>query len=209
MKKIAIWVTVILLLLITTVVGKEIVNEDKLKEDYYELIIATSELFKDHTQEQGHYYNRSYSNEEQIEELLEGKVTETGYRLVIESVFEQKDDLYVYKEQYQDYISDTRDFSLKHKDTNYYKTVRDTILNPALKLIPFEKLVVVKENNLITIEGRDVKVRFYEDGDRTEEHHQYARFGFPPKDHISFTLTFVYEQGKYLLEDFDIVTKEL
>ncbi|RXJ01849.1 hypothetical protein DS745_10265 [Anaerobacillus alkaliphilus] len=204
MKKIVVWIVVILLLCITTVLGKEIVYEDELKENYYELIVLVGELFKDHAQEDDYYYNRSYSKQEDMAELLGENVTDAGFSLLVDALFDELDELYVYKSRYQDYISDTRDFSKNQKATNYYDTVRNTILNPALGLIPFDNLEITREKNRVKVEGQEIKVEFYDARDYLVEHHQYARFGYPPNDEISFSLIFIYNDGKYLLDHFDI-----
>ncbi|MCT8140456.1 hypothetical protein H1D32_23830 [Anaerobacillus sp. CMMVII] len=195
MKKMGAWIVVIMFLFLITVVGKDIFNEEKLKADYYELIVAVSELFKDHAQEEEYFYNRSYSNQEAIAKLLNGKVTENGFFLVVETLFEEYDDLFVYKPKYQDYISDTRDFRYPQRETSFYETVRNTLLNPAIGLIPFNELDIEREKNRITIAAQEIKVRFYGDEERLAEYHQYARFGFPPKDYISFTLSFILKMG--------------
>lgn len=208
MRKLGIWIAVILVLLLIGVAGNNIVYKDELKGDYYGFIVTISELFKNHAQEEEYFYNRSYSKEEEIAALLDGKVTEAGFNLVVHSLFDELNDLYVYKPHYQEYISDTRDFSYKQKDTNFYGTVRNTILNPALGLIPFEDLKITKEKNRVTIKGQEIRVKFYEDNDSLLEH-RYSRFGFPPEDQISFSLVFVYESGKYLLDDFLINPQEM
>lgn len=206
MKKIAVWVLVIMFLFSFTVFSDHFVNKELLKEDYYELIVTVSHLFDDHTYGENYFYNRSFSREAEIAELLNNKVTPSGFELVVDTLFEEYEDHYVYKPRYQEYISDTRNFTHKEKEISYYDIVRNTILNPALRLISFEELEVAKEKNRITLEGHDIKVNFYEEEAYMQEHHQYARFGFPPKDHISFAITFVYDNGKYLLDDFVIRT---
>jgi hypothetical protein len=204
LKKILIWAAVITVFFITTFIGTGIVNEDKLKSDYYVLIADIGELFKDHAQKEDYFYNRSYSRAEEIAQLLEGRVTDKGFHLVVQSIFDEYNEFYVYKPHYQEYISDTRNFSQKQKETNYYDTVRDTILNPALGLIPFEALKIKKDKNRVVITGQDVLVVFYDNREKFVEYHRYARFGFPPSDYISFSLAFIYENGKYLLDDFII-----
>ncbi|MFN7253354.1 MAG: hypothetical protein ACK4M9_21655 [Anaerobacillus sp.] len=204
MKKILIWAAVITLFFITTFIGTGIVNEEKLKSDYYVLIADIGELFKDHAQKEDYFYNRSYSRSEEIAQLLEGRVTDKGFHLIVQSIFDEFNELYVYKPQYQEYISDTRNFSQKQKETNYYDTVRDTILNPALGLIPFEALKITKDKNRVVITGQDVLVVFYDNREKFVEYHRYARFGFPPSDYISFSLAFIYDNGIYLLDDFII-----
>ncbi len=204
LKKVVVWFVVILLLCVSTVLGKEIVYEDELKENYYEFIVLVGELFKDHAQEEEYYYNRTYSNYEDLERLFGNKVTEKGFSLVIDALFDELNERYIYKPHYQDYISDTRDFSSSQKDTTYYDTVRNTILNPALRLIPFDNLEITREKNRVKVGGQEIKVQFYDARDYLVEHHQYARFGYPPIDEISFSLTFVLDDGKYLLDHFDI-----
>jgi hypothetical protein len=196
------WAAVITGLFSLAFLSQEMVDENKLKEDYYEVIVVVSDLFKDHTQVGEQYYNRSYHSEEEIGKLLEGRVTENGFHLVVDSFFDEYDDLFVYRQQYQEYLSDTLDFTLRSKRNNYYETVKDSILNPALRLIPFEQLEINQQENKIIVKGDNIRVKFYEERDQQSHHHQLARYGYPSSDRISLTLTFINDNGIYLLDDF-------
>lgn len=182
------------------------VDETKLKKDYYELIVTVSELFKDHSQAGEQYYNRSFQTESEIADLLDGKVTEKGLHLIVDTLFEEYDDLIVYKQPFQEYLNDTLDFTLTPTRDKYYSTVRDSILNPALKLIPFDVFEIEQQENKIVVEAEKIEVTFYEEGERQFQHHQYARYGYPPSDYISIYLTFVQNNGEYLLEEFNVTS---
>lgn len=205
-----IWASVVTVFLALALWDYNIFNKDKLKEDYYEILVTVSDLFKDHTQfEENQFYNPSYPSKEEVKDLLGDKVTDNGLELVIEGLFVEYDNLFVYKQQYQEYLSDTRDFSLKERDNKYYKTVQNTILNPALRLIPFNELEVFSEKNIVNVKGEGIEVQFYDDREKLTEYHQYARYGYPPKDYFNISLTFVAEDGKYLLDDFQLTSIEM
>lgn len=188
------------------VLSNEMVNENKLKEDYYDLIVTVSELFKDHAQTGERFYNRSYQSEREVAELLDGKVTEKGFRAIVDTLFEEYDDLFVYRQPYQEYLNDALDFTLSSKRNNYYTTVRNSLLNPALKLVGFDQFEIYHEENKIFVEADKIEVNYYEQGEREAQHHQYARYGFPPSDYISVNLTFVHQDGKYLLDQFNVIS---
>lgn len=204
MKKHTLWLTIVALFLIALTSNHVFINKDKLKGNYYELIVAISDLFKDHTQASGRYYNQSYPSKEKVDEFLNEKVTENGFALVIDTLFDEYDDLYVYKQEYQDYLSDSFNFRDETSNNNYYNTVKDSILNPALRLINFEQLNIEKEKDKIILKGDDIKIRFYDEEERQRRYHQYARLGYPPQDSISLSLTFLYSNGNYLLDDFQV-----
>lgn len=209
LKKIIIWVVVVVFFIAVAISSSETIYDDKVREDYYELLIVISELFKDHTQAEEQYYNHSYSNEEEIANLLNDKVTDRGFRQLVESLFEEHNELFVYKQEFQKYLKETLDFSIKQKEVNYYDTVSNTILNPALRLINFDQLRIEQSDNRITIIGEDIEVKFYDDSDERKKYHQYARFGFPSKAYISLTLTFIYEDNNNRLDEFEVRSYEM
>lgn len=204
LKRLIVWAAVVVFFITIAIVSSGTVYEDKVKEDYYELLVVISDLFKDHAQAEEEYYNQSYPTEKEIAKLLKGKVTDRGFQQVVETFFEERNDLFVYNQTYQEYLNDTLDFSNKQKEANYYRTVRNTILNPALRLITFDQLIIEQNDNKITVVAEEVEVKFYNDSDENNNHHQYARFGFPPKDIISFSLTFIYEDEINRLDEFKV-----
>lgn len=206
MQKLFIWFAVVTILFAIAFFSEGKVNKNELKVEYYELISTVAELFNDHSRSEGQYYNRSYRTNDEVAQLLDGRVTENGLQQIVYSLFDEYDNLFVYKKAYQEYLSDTLDFSFSENQVSYYSTVNNTILNPALTLVPFTKFEIVEQGNTVQIKANNVKVDFYERGERQSEHHQYARYGFPPSDYISATLTFIVKDGNYLLNDFKIVS---
>lgn len=49
-----------------------------------------------------------------------------------------------------------------------------------------------------------MEIKFYDDSDEESKHYQYARYGFPPIDIISLSLTLIYEDDKNRLDEFEV-----
>lgn len=211
MEKKVVLASVIIFFLMLAITSNKllIINEDKLKSDYYELVVAISELFKDHKLKGEQYYNRSFQSKEEIADLLNDKVTDAGFNLVIDTLFEENENMYVYRQGYQEYLSDTYNFSSKSTNRSYYNTVKDSFLNPALRLINFDELDVQRFDDKIVLQGDAILVNFYNEEEREIKYHQYARYGYPPQDYISLALTFVYENGNYLMDHFSVKSIEM
>lgn len=207
MQKKIVWFSVIAIIIIIGMRNPDYLNEEQLSKDYYDFIDVVSDLFKNHTQTEEKYFNQSISSKDEITKLLDGKVTEDGYKEVVYGLFEKHNDLYVYKEEYQDYLRGSNRFFGSEDENTYYNTVKNSIINPALRLINFDQLNVRLEDNRVIVEGEGVPVRFYDD--EQSEYYPYARYGYPPKDYINVSLTFIYQDGKYLLDDYRVSSIEL
>lgn len=211
MKRLSILFFTVAFLTLLALKPPTVIHEQQLRTDYYEIISNVQQLFREHSMnEEGKYYNRNFQTREEVAVLLEGQVTEKGIDLIIDEVFTEVDSLLYYKENFQEYLHESRDYYLHSSsmEVTYYSTVKNTILNPALRMISFDYINKVKDNDRVVLEADSIEVRFYDEneGYLETDFHQYARYGYPAKEQISLMFSFLSKDGSYLLDSFQIET---
>ncbi|MGO4888976.1 hypothetical protein ACJ2A9_14570 [Anaerobacillus sp. MEB173] len=182
----------------------KLVGEEDVLVSYYELVDMCNELFRYHAPMDEHYINEAYQHVADVQNLLEGKVTEHGLEQIIESIFDKEEEQLVYKGQYKRYIEESYYYGndYNHRD-EYYPTVRESILNPGLQIISSEELQVESKDENVLVTGEQVPVIFYDEEDRLNKM-QFQRFGYPAVDYITISFSFVHKNGQYLMDDYHI-----
>ena len=209
MKRGLIWFALIGIFLFLSINNMTPIIEEKLKDDYYQLLLTVDKLFNDHSKINGHYYNDTYSSKSEIYSLLSEQVTGVGVEKIFDSLFIEEEELVVFNRPYQEYLSDTYNFSEKRSSVSYYEAVQNSLLNPALRLIPFKQLDTNVVDDVVIVKGENIKVTFYEDDDLISEHHQYARYGYPPSDILNVKFYFKYKNNRYVLDGFEISSQSM
>lgn len=213
MKRLIILILTVLTLLILAIKPPNVIYQQQLKSDYYEVISAVNQLFKDHTKHEELYYNRNYQSKEEIEEFLQGKVTKNGLAQIFNEIFAEDDNIAIYNDELQQYLKTSREYyinstSKKDEDgVSYYETVRNTILNPALRMVSLQQFKTSRDGEFVDLKGENIQVTFYNEDDGLIN--KYFRYGYPPKESFHLTFSFLYREGKYLLDSFTIEVDQL
>lgn len=184
------------------------VNEDKLFYDLHQLLQACYSLFENHAQLDGLFFNENYTTIHEVEMLLDNKVTSAGMEKIVDMVFEERDGQLIYNDELQDYIENSNLYSQHTVDTsNYYYSIRETILNPGLQLIPAQYFVIEENGEKITVVGENVPIQFYEvEEERLAE--QYRRYGYPDNDTLTVSFEFIKKGNNYLLDSYKVQTEQ-
>jgi len=178
-------------------------NEYQLMEEFFELAHAVQQLFQYHETTGTYYYNEHFQSVEDVSLLLEEKVTETGFDTIVDSIFQENDGRLIYQETYQSYLekSNRRSGVVFHTG-DYYETVRETLLNPAMLMLHPDDFVLLEDSEGIQLVAEDVRIVFYEEENR--EVVPYTRYGYPPYDVLTVEISFVFDRGQYRVEHFRI-----
>lgn len=185
--------------------GCSTVDEREIIYHLNEIFTTSSKLFQNHSPYGERFYNEQLHTFDEIKTLLESKVTEAGLLYMVERIFEEDDEILVYKQPFQTYIEESNVYNSTINVTNgYYETVRETILNPGLRLLPEDELEFEEQGDTIVVTGENVLIEFYNEEDFGGSAHQYARYGYPASDVLSVTFIFVMGENGYLLDSFEI-----
>ncbi|MDE5415358.1 hypothetical protein [Alkalihalobacterium chitinilyticum] len=171
-----------------------------------EIFSTSSQLFQNHSPYGELFYNEQFHTFDEIKKLLDTKVTEDGLSYMVDRIFEEDDEVLVYKQPFQTYIQESNVYSstTTNLTNGYYETVRETILNPGLRLLPEDELVFEEQGDTVVVTGENVYIEFYNEEEYGGSAHQYARYGYPANDVLSVTFTFVKDENGYLLDSFKI-----
>ncbi|WP_078430009.1 hypothetical protein [Alkalihalobacterium alkalinitrilicum] len=193
-----------IILLFLVISGCSSIDERGIFYQLNEIFATSSKLFQNHSPYGELFYNEQFHKVEDIERLLDGKVTENGLQYMVERIFDDNDEMLVYKEPFQMYIKESNVYQSTINVTNgYYETVRETILNPGLRLISQEELLFEEYGDRLTVTGENINIEFY----NLEEYgtaDQYTRYGYPANDVLTVCFTFVKDSSGYLLDSFQI-----
>lgn len=207
MKKMLILLFTVAVLVALSIKPPSVIYEQQLQTDYYDMLSIVQQLFREHLIGEGNlYYNPNYQTRAEVEELLKNHATKKGANLIIDELFIEVNSLLFYNDNLQEYLNERRDYYLYSSpiEKTYYSTVKETILNPALRMISFDYMNKEKSKDKLILNGDSVAVYFYEEAasDFETDYHQYARYGYPPSDRLSFTFSFLYKDGRYFLDGF-------
>ncbi|WP_209125576.1 hypothetical protein [Alkalihalobacillus sp. BA299] len=198
------------LLIFPVISGCSSVDEKVVLFQLNEIITTSSELFQNHSSYGDMFYNEQYHTLEEIERLLDGKVTEDGLLQMVERIFDENDNILVYKQPFQTYIKESNVYNSSINETNaYYDTVRKTILNPGLRLITEEELQFEVHDEIVIVKGENINIEFYNIEMYGGSAEQYARYGYPANDVLSVSFKFVKDTNGYLLDSFHIEDGEI
>ncbi|WP_216830934.1 hypothetical protein [Alkalihalobacterium elongatum] len=201
-------VSVILFVLLLS--GCSSIDEREIVYHLNEIFTTASKLFQNHSPYGDLFYNEQFHTFEEVKRLLDSKVTEDGLFYMIDRIFDQDEEILVYKEPFQEYIHESNVYnSTINVSNSYYETVRETILNPGLRLIPEEELQFEEHGDTIIVTGENIFIEFYDIDNYSGSSHQYARYGYPANDVLSVTFTFIREDDGYLLDSFEIEDGEI
>ncbi|MFA9560658.1 hypothetical protein ACERII_25500 [Evansella sp. AB-rgal1] len=197
----------ILLCVITFLVYIKNINGSELDQHeimarYYEVISKVEKLYGNHQHADGEFYNGSLDDIAKVEEFLRPYMTEETVSEVINHFFRESEDLLVYAGNFQDYLLTSREsYYSPNLSEGYYSLVRDTILNPGLKLVLDEQITINKKEDKYIIEIDDITIRYYNE---SEGMYHYSRLGFPPSDCLRATFTFITRDGELVLSNFNV-----
>ncbi|MDQ0257660.1 hypothetical protein J2S74_005122 [Evansella vedderi] len=191
---------ILILLTIIVYLQTDNFNENEVKAKYYEIISVVEKLYENHELVNGMYSNGDLSQIEDVRNYLEPYMTEVTVDKVINDFFHETEKRLVYASEFQEYLLQMRETD---SDYNYYEVVKNSILNPGLKLVTAEQIYITKENDVITAQVMEESVYFY---DENIEHFHYKRLGYPPEDIITVNFEFVEVDGAILLSDYYVKT---
>ncbi|SDZ60718.1 hypothetical protein SAMN05421736_12095 [Evansella caseinilytica] len=171
---------------------------------YYEVIAAVEKLYENHQQKNGYYYNGSFREKNEVKDYLSPYMTQGAKEQVINTFFQQEKNHLVYAEEFQDFILIQRDALINSSGKNdYYTVVKNSLLNPGLKMIREEQLDIKQRGEHYIVEAKNIPVKFYREKDKQYNNH-YTRLGYPAQDRLSFTFQFVESDGELLLSSYSV-----
>lgn len=170
------------------------VNEEEVLTQYDDFLAHVDELFSYHVEEEGIYYNQKYHTDSAIRSLLDDYMTNEGIDRLIDTLYVQKGNRYVYQEVYQSYLKDKLD--PQEPNETYYNVTRDTVLNPGLRFMMRDDLVIEATDDEIVLSAEKAHIQFY-DQHNTYANDQFGRLGYPPVDHLSLHVLMVKEEKSY------------
>ncbi|MFC0559524.1 hypothetical protein [Halalkalibacter alkalisediminis] len=173
------------------------VNENEILSIYDDFLHHVTELFAYHTFEEDVYFNEKYHTEESIRTLLDPFMTDDGINQMLEDLYMEEDNRFVYREDFQSYLRNSQT-----RESSYYDITRQTVFNPGLRMLRND-LQVIEEAEHIELTAVAVPVQFYSE-ESTYGVSQFGQLGYPAVDHLSLTVTMVKEEDGYFIQHVEI-----
>jgi hypothetical protein len=168
-------------------------NETEVLSFYDEFLSQVHELFAYHTYEGDVFFNEKYHTEDAIRSLLTPYMTEEGIHQMLEELYVQEDERYVYNGEFQSYL---RDYS--RTEASYYELTRQTVFNPGLRMMT-DGLEIHELAEELEIKAEAVPVHFYQEKSSYGQS-QFGELGYPAVDYLSLTVKMVKDEEEYRIE---------
>ncbi|WP_017726414.1 hypothetical protein [Halalkalibacterium ligniniphilum] len=180
------------------------VNEQEIMAQYDQILIASSELFRYHVKEEDSYYNEQYQTVGEVYSLLEDIMTDEAVEQLINSIFIREDNRLFYNNHFTGYLEEANFFSIEQNDmSDFYVAVRESIVNPGLRMLHMDQLTLEQRGSTITVNGSNVPVYFYEEDDLYSSQY-YGLLGYPSQDYLTFSFSFIKKGDKLKMNDYEI-----
>ncbi|KHF41083.1 hypothetical protein [Halalkalibacter okhensis] len=167
---------------------------------FEEFLADVQELFAYHTYEEELYYNEKYHSEDEIQQLLGRFMTEDGMEQLIDDIYVQNKERYVYQEAFQSYLNKEGS-----TDSSYYEVTRQTVFNPGLRMIMDDDLQIYESEGVIKLKAEQVPVQFYAENSMYG-HSQFGELGYPSVDYLSLHVSMVEDEDTYRIQRIEVTS---
>ncbi|WP_100405289.1 hypothetical protein [Bacillus solitudinis] len=196
--------SVVLITLLLMGCQKAQVDEGKVLNHYDHFLEDVGELFRYHAEENEMFYNERYQTKEEVDQLLKPYMTEKGISQIKNDFFVEVESRLVYKEDFQLYLRERGDYrSFYSGNRQYYDVIRESVINPGLRLINPDIVKMQEENGRILMEGIEIPIYFYHEQDVYAQQ-QFGQLGYPSNDLLSISVSFVSKGNTLLIDQIQI-----
>ncbi|MCL7748898.1 hypothetical protein [Halalkalibacter alkaliphilus] len=185
----------IFICLFVTACHKDDVNEDEVLSIFDEFLEHVHELFAYHTYDEQAYYNGKYHTEDEIRKFLGRFMTDAGMEQLLDDIYVQNNERYVYQEEFQSYLS--------NEDSSYYEITRQTVFNPGLRMIMGDDLQIYEAEGKIELRAEHVPIQFYAENS-LYGHSQFGELGYPSVDYLSLYVSMVKDEKTYRIKRIEV-----
>ncbi|MDT8858607.1 hypothetical protein N0O92_00095 [Alkalihalobacillus sp. MEB130] len=193
-------IAIILICFFVTGCHNETVQEEEVLSIYNEFLANVQELFAYHTYDENVYYNEKYHSKDEIRSLLGQYMTEEGMDQLLNDLYVQENERFVYQEEFQSYLKGN-----DHEGFSYYEITKKTVFNPGLRMMMGDDLHIYESDGKIRMEAERVPVQFYSE-DSMYGQSQFGELGYPSVDYLTLDISFVKEKDQYRIKRVDVTS---